>query len=192
MRDLMKIEALLFFVMAVSLALTSILGAGLEVNIPTGKYELRFEVNDSIADDEITNWDTDTSYSGKYNDEMDITTVDLEKNYITMGTVKVIEHSIITAVSDKGSMLKETQEYMKARGWTDITPISRQIAGKDAFAVIAIDKDGDLRDSTRFWFKIDKRRELMGDLYFVGNNATEILDSFKLISTQMENETEIL
>lgn len=186
----MKTEALLGFVVAVLLALTSILGAGLEVNIPTGDYELHFEVNDSIADDETTNWDTDTSYSGKYNDEMEITTVDLEKGYITMGAVKVIEHSIITAVSDKGSFLKETQEYMKARGWTDITPISRQIAGKDAFAVMAIDKDGDLRNTTQFWFKIDKRRELIGNLYFVDRNATEILDSFELIPAQTENETE--
>lgn len=174
----------------VLLALTPIFGAGLEVNIPVGNYDLHFEVNDSIADDETTNWDTDTSYSGKYNDEMDIATVDLNKGYIPIGTVKIIDHSIVTAISDRASLLKEAQEYMRARGWTDITPLNRQIAGKDAFVVAAIDKDGDLRNTTQFWFKIDKRRELIGNLYLVGNNATEIIDSFELMPVQTKNETD--
>jgi hypothetical protein len=186
----MKKKVLLGLMVSVLLVLTSILSSGLEVNIPVGNYKLHFEVNDSIADDETTKWDTDTSYSGKYNDDMDIAIVDLNKGYITIGTIKVIDHSIVTAVSDRVSLLKETQEYMKARGWTDITPINRQIAGRDAVVIAATDKDGDLRDTTQFWFKIDKRRELIGNLYFVDNNATEILDSFELIPVQMGNETD--
>ncbi len=150
------------------------------MEIPIAYYNVSFNINDSLADKETQNFDFDTSYSGKYEDNMEIITVDLEKNNV-MGTVTIIKHEIVTAISDRESMLRETQEYMKVRGWTDIKPIRRQIAGKDASVVMATDKDGELRDMTQFWFKLDKYRELVGTLYFVGNNATETLDSFKLI-----------
>ena len=194
----MRIKRLLGFIAAIMLALISSPATGMQVNITAGEYNISFHINDSIANTQTASFDFDTSYSGGYEDNTEITTVVLEKDFIDSGAligsgaVQIINHEIITAISDRESILKELQEYMESRGWTDIKPIRRQIAGKDAAVVMATDKDGELKDITKFWFKIDKRRELIGTLYLVGSNATEVLDSFKLIQISPENTTQKL
>jgi hypothetical protein len=177
---------------AILLTLISSLVAGMQVKIPIGDYDVSFEIDDSIADNEIQKFDFDTLYSDGYEDNIEITNLYLEKQHDNfaenVGTISITYHEIVTALADRESMLKGIQEYMKAHGWTDIKPSRRQIAGKDATVVMATDKEGELRDMTQFWFKIDKHRELVGTLYFIGNNATKVLDSFKLIPVQIQKE----